>query len=196
MGTFISQMRHCAQVLVAATVYSCFAAVFDIFDSCCQLWLLLQAVTSIDCCYKLSTALTAVTSCRQFWQLLQAIASFNSCFKLSPFYSCYELSPALTTVTSCRQLWQLAQTVECQQLIQAFDSFHSSQQVEISQQLSLRKQAVDSFDNLYNLSTPLTAFASCWHSLHHQHIHQHLISILISKRGFLQFNKVVSDWHG
>ena len=32
MGTFISQIRHCAQVLVPATVYSCLAAVFDIFE--------------------------------------------------------------------------------------------------------------------------------------------------------------------
>ena len=32
MGTFISQIRHCAQVLVPATVYSCLAAVFDNFE--------------------------------------------------------------------------------------------------------------------------------------------------------------------
>ena len=32
MGTIISQLRHCAQVLVPATVYSCLAAVFDIFE--------------------------------------------------------------------------------------------------------------------------------------------------------------------
>ena len=33
MGTFISQMRHCAQVLVPETVYLSLAAVFNIFEN-------------------------------------------------------------------------------------------------------------------------------------------------------------------
>ena len=61
------------------------------------------AVASFDSCYRLLTALTAVTSCRQFWHLLQTVASFDIFF--------YKLSPALTADTSCRQLWWLIQAV-------------------------------------------------------------------------------------
>ena len=32
MGTFISQIRHCAHVLVPATFYMSLAAVFNIFE--------------------------------------------------------------------------------------------------------------------------------------------------------------------
>ena len=60
------------------------------------------AVASFDSCYRLLTALTAVTSCRQFWHLLQTVASFDIFYKLSP---------ALTADTSCRQLWHLLQAV-------------------------------------------------------------------------------------
>ena len=60
------------------------------------------AVASFDSCYRLLTALTAVTSCRQFWHLLQTVASFDIFYKLSP---------ALPADTSCRQLWRLIQAV-------------------------------------------------------------------------------------
>ena len=68
------------------------------FDSSRMLWQLLQAFPSFDTCYKLLTALTAVTSC---WQLITTSTLLKY---LIPSLRVNLLSPALTAVTSC---WQL-----------------------------------------------------------------------------------------
>ena len=123
--------------------------------SCRQLLTALQSVASFDCCYKLLAGWMAVTSCQQLWQMLQAVSSFESCYKLltvftaviscqqflqllqavDSFESCYKLLTVISVVTSCWQLRQLSHGV-------------NSCETETScQQLSLHKQALDSFDN-------------------------------------------------
>ena len=143
--------------------------------SCQQLWQMLQAVSSFESCYKLLTVFTAVISCQQFLQLLQAVDSFESCYKLLT---------VISVVTSCWQLWQLSHGV-------------NSCETETScQQLSLHKQALDSFDNYDSFCKQLAALTAkatlTSNSLHHQSIHQPLISILISKGQFVQFLTISS----
>ena len=68
------------------------------FDSSRMLWQLLQAFPSFDTCYKLLTALTAVTSC---WQLhLNFITTSTLLRYLIPSLRVNSLSPALTAVTA------------------------------------------------------------------------------------------------
>jgi len=85
---------------------------WDIFDNCYKVltaltavtavtaknWQPLQVVDGFDSCNTLSTALTAVAS---YWQLLQP-TSVNS------VDSCYKLLTASTAVTSC---WQFLQAI-------------------------------------------------------------------------------------
>ena len=77
-----------------------------------KIWQSLQAVDSIDCCYKLLTALTAVTSCLQLSQLSHAVNSSDSWNKLST---------TVTPKTSYRKLCQPLQAGW--QLLQAIGSF-------------------------------------------------------------------------
>ena len=140
---------------------------FDVI-SC---WQLLQAVASIDSCYKLSPALTAVASfdsCCQLWQLLQAVDSIGSCYKLSPaltavasFDRSYKLSPALTAVTSCCRLWQLLQAFPC------FDTCYkllpALTAVTSYWQLHLNFITTSTFDSITKSQFIVTSFDS-WHA--------------------------------
>ena len=122
------------------------------FKIWCQLWQLLQTVGRLDGCYKLSAALTDVASCQQLWKLLQVVDSF---------YSCYKLSVVLTALTSRWQLWKLLQAVisvvtSCWQLWQLSHGVNSCETETSCQQLSLHKQALDTWTAL----TTMTAFVS------------------------------------
>ena len=108
----------------------------------CHHWQLLQAVAGFNSCYKLLTALTAVTSCylqaavtscRQLWQQLSALTRLTSCRQhwqllqaVASIDSCYKLSPALTAVRGCCQLLQAIVGFDsCYKLLQAVASFGS-----------------------------------------------------------------------
>ena len=115
---------------------------------CPQLWQTLQAFDSFDSNSNLSTS---VTSCGQLRLLLQAVNNFDSCCKLST---------VLTAFTCYYQLWQL---------LQAVCSLHSSL-MQLTALIAKKnansfhclKQAADALITIYKLSTPFTAFPSCW----------------------------------
>ena len=136
----------------------------------------IERFDSFNSCYKLSTALKAVTSCCQLWQLSQAVASFDSCYKLLP---------ALTAVTCCLQLWQL---------LQALKYLIPSLRVNSLSPAFTAVTAVASFASCYKLLAAKPLF--------HFNINTAWIFDSVSKGQFIpsstrswhQFQKVVSEW--
>ena len=119
----------------------------------CQLWQLLQAVTSFDSSWMLWQFLQAFPSFDTCWQLLQAVGSYNS--PSLPHQHCLNIWFHHSGSIHCRQLWQLLQLL---QALQALPDVTSCWQLNlnfISMSTSLRYLIPSTKAN--SLSPALTA---------------------------------------